>query len=149
MKNLIANLLFIAFLATHLFGQNSDLAEVEFLIGTWKMDGKESFEKWTKKDNRLLGKSYKFINEQEKVSETLEIKKQGDQLVYTATVFDQNEAKGVTFILKSTKDKNHSFENPNHDFPKKIQYKIVNPNKLLVSVLGEGDKGFSFYMNRQ
>jgi hypothetical protein len=149
MNNLIANLLFIAILSTPIFGQKADLAEVEFLIGTWKTEDKESFEKWSKQDTKFIGKSFKLINGQERVSETLEIKRQGEYLVYTATVFDQNDAKGIPFILKSTEDKKYSFENPNHDFPKKIQYKIVNPNKLLISVLGAGDKGFSFYLNRQ
>ncbi len=65
------------------------------------------------------------------------------------TVFNQNDGKGIPFTLKSLEKNLFSFENPQHDFPKKIQYKILNSNELYVSVLGEKDKGFSYKLMKQ
>ena len=149
MKVFILVLILITINSSTINSQKTNLQDLHFLIGTWKMEGKDNYEKWIKLNDELIGKSFKMIKGQEQVSETIEIMIQGTHIVYTPTVFDQNDAKGIPFILKLTKEKNYSFENPDHDFPKKIQYKILNKNKLLVSVLGEDDKGFSYKLIRQ
>ena len=149
MKKINYIFILLFFISTAGWAQKADLEQVNFLIGTWKMEGKDNFEIWIKPNDKLIGKSYKMIKGQEQVSETIEIMVQESHIVYTPTVFDQNEAKGIPFVLKLSKEKNYSFENPNHDFPKKIQYKILNKNKLLVSVLGQDDKGFSYKLIRQ
>ena len=131
------------------YGQNSDLRQVEFLIGTWKMEGKESYESWEKKDDILTGLSYKIENKQKTISEKIEIKMVGDQIIYAPTVFDQNDGKAILFKLESFEQSLFSFENPAHDFPKKIQYQILSKNELYVSVLGEKDEGFSYKLIRQ
>ena len=145
-NSILVALMFISFSAC---GQNANLEEVEFLVGTWKIEGKQNYESWAKEDNRLTGQSYKIENGQKVVSETIELKKVENQIVYTAKVFDQNEGKSIPFILKSSKNDLFSFENPTHDFPKKIQYQILNEHKLYVSVLGEDDKGFSYHLIKQ
>ena len=90
-----------------------------------------------------------MVNGQEQVSETIEINVQGHNIVYTPTVFDQNDGIPIPFILKTLKENEFSFENPKHDFPKKIQYNILTKNELFVSVLGENDKGFSYKLMKQ
>ncbi len=129
--------------------QNNSLQHVDFLIGTWKKEGKESYESWVKKDDKFQGQSYKIKDGQKFVSENIEVTLVGDQIMYTPTVFNQNDGKGIPFTLKSLEENLFSFENPKHDFPKKIQYKILNSNELYVSVLGEKDKGFSYKLMKQ
>lgn len=148
MEKINCKFLLLFFISTAIWAQKADLEELDFLVGTWKMEGKDNYENWIKSDNKLIGKSFKLINGQEKVSETIEITLQENHIVYTPTVFDQNDAKGIPFILESAHKKNYSFENPDHDFPKKIQYKILSKSELLVTVLGENDKGFSFKLIR-
>lgn len=130
-------------------GQNSDLDHVTFLIGTWKMEGKENYESWDKIDNALNGQSYKIENGQKYVSEKIEIRVVNNNTVYTPTVFDQNEGKGIPFELKMLDAITYSFENSEHDFPKKIQYRILDKDTLFISVLGENDKGFSYKLIRK
>lgn len=129
--------------------QKGELEELSFLIGTWKIEGKESYETWNKKDGKFTGESYKFVNGKEIVTEKLELTIEDDQIIYTPTVFDQNEGKGIPFVLNLSRDSLYSFENMQHDFPKKIQYRILNKNELYVSVLGEKDEGFSYRLIRQ
>lgn len=132
----------------NLSAQKIDFQDVNFLTGTWKVDGKESYETWTQEKDQLNGYSYKIENGQKKVTESLIIKVVDDDMVYIATVFDQNKAQGVPFKLNYL-EKNHlSFENPGHDFPKKIQYKLINDLEIVVQVLGENDEGYSFKMSR-
>lgn len=121
-----------------------------FLIGTWKVDGKETYERWqTVEDLYLTGESYKMVDGEEQVTETLTLKVYRGKLIYTATVPDQNDGKGVEFILNPIDEKTFSFENSQHDFPQKIIYKLIHSDILYVQVLGEGDQGFSFHMYRQ
>ncbi|TRX59988.1 hypothetical protein FNH22_08005 [Fulvivirga sp. M361] len=131
------------------YSQHKDLQQVEFLLGTWKMEGKESYESWEKKNDILTGVSYKIENRQKTVSEKIEVKMVGGQIIYAPTVFDQNDGKAIPFKLESLEQNLFSFENPEHDFPKKIQYQILSDNELYVSVLGEKDEGFSYKLIRQ
>lgn len=77
------------------------------------------------------------------------IKKIGDQFVFEATVPDQNDGKTIQFILNTEVDTLYSFENDNHDFPKKIQYKKMGTNQLKVNVLGAEESGFSYIQIKQ
>ncbi|MBG6131535.1 hypothetical protein IWQ47_003146 [Aquimarina sp. EL_43] len=130
-------------------GQKVNLHKVDFLIGTWKMEGKENYEIWKKTDNQLVGEAFKISNKQKHISEKLEIKLVDAHIVYIATVLNQNEGKGISFTLKQPEENLFSFENMKHDFPKKIRYKTLNKNELFVSVLGNDDKGFSYKLIRQ
>ncbi|AOW21079.1 DUF6265 family protein [Urechidicola croceus] len=129
--------------------KSTNLQQVEFLIGKWKMENKESYESWEKKEDKYSGQSYKFKNGEKVISENIELKIVENQIIYTPTVFDQNNGKGIPFKLNSSDQDLFSFENLEHDFPKKIQYRILSDDELYVSVLGENDKGFSFKLIRQ
>ncbi len=148
----IKNILIILLVANTCLSCNAqkNLENVEFLIGTWKMENKNTYESWQKvSDTEYKGKSYKLHEGQMQVSEFLTIKISDDKIIYEATVPNQNDGKTIPFELNmSTKDW-ISFENPNHDFPKKIQYKIIDDTKVQVNVSGEDDKGFSYYQLKQ
>lgn len=130
------------------FSSIPQTAKVDFLIGTWKVEGKETYEFWKKEGSALVGESYKKRGGQKYVSETLKIELKENKLVYTATVKNQNQGKGIPFTLLEMENGTYSFENADHDFPKKIQYQRIDKSTLKVSVLGEGDKGFSFQMKK-
>ena len=118
---------------------------VDFLAGTWKVKNKEQFEVWEKKSPDILqGYAYKWRDNKKIITETLSIKKLDNQLVYEATVPDQNEGKTIPFKLNREVKDCLSFENLLHDFPKKIQYKKISDKEILVRVLGENDPGFSY-----
>lgn len=121
----------------------------EFFNGTWQVDGKQTFEQWETCGDSFTGRGYRKTDDGEKTTETLEIRLIDGKIYYLATVPDQNDGQTVRFELTEFSDDQYTFENPLHDFPKKIIYKKEGPGILLVTVLGEGEKGFSFKMIRQ
>jgi hypothetical protein len=71
------------------------------------------------------------------------------KIVYTAIVQGQNNGQPVDFTLNPDVTGKYSFENPEHDFPKKIQYTPMGNATVLVEVSGEGGRGFSYMMAKQ
>lgn len=140
----------ICMLFTYSCKSQSIISELNNLQGTWKMENKSTYESWKKDDeNNLKGMSYKLNEGQKKITETLSISENNGKIIYKATVPNQNQGQTIAFVLNTKNDDLFSFENLAHDFPKKIQYKVITKDKLLVNVLGEGNKGFSYYLIRQ
>jgi len=121
----------------------------DFLSGTWKVEGRDRYEHWDRlNEQSLRGLSY-IVNENNMaVSEYLEIEQNGYEISYRATVLHQNEGKSVAFKLVRS-DSIFLFENPDHDFPKKIIYRKISADELFVSVTDGDKKGFSFTMTKQ
>jgi len=126
----------------------SKLEKLDFLGGTWQVEGKEQFEVWERNGDEFKGYGYKIKENKKLISETLAIKLLDDKIVYQATVANQNEGATISFQLNDIINDYYSFENAKHDFPKKIQYCKLSKNKVKVKVLGDENKGFSFVMNR-
>ena len=127
-----------------------DMSRADFLVGTWKIDGSDQYEVWEITDkNKLSGYAYKLQDGQENVTETLAIAFVDGNLVYEATVPNQNDGMTILFPLNNSINNYLSFENIEHDFPKKIQYKKITNDIVEVSVLGESDEGFNYRQIRQ
>jgi uncharacterized protein YciI len=138
--------LLILFIIELSFAQSS---YPDFLQGTWKMENKEIYEHWDKfNENTLKGFSYKLKDGQMFISEYLDITKANNEVIYTATVLKQNQGKEVSFKLTKT-DSTFTFENPNHDFPKKIGYQKLNDTEIFVKVSDGKQKGFAYKMKKQ
>lgn len=135
-----------------LFTMNTTFAQTnfpDFLEGTWKVENKEQYERWDKlNESSLRGFSYSMKNGQMIVSEYLEITELSSVITYSAAVLLQNQGKPIPFILTKT-DSVYSFENPAHDFPKKIAYHKKSDTEIFVQVSDGGKKGFSFTMHKQ
>ncbi|WP_297693319.1 DUF6265 family protein [uncultured Eudoraea sp.] len=143
-------LTYICILCLLLACSENKLSRIDFLIGTWKMEGKEQYENWELSNNKELnGYSYKFKDSQKIITETLSIKILENTVIFEATVPDQNEGKTIPFTLNNEIKDYLSFENIDHDFPKKIQYKRINENEIEVTVLGDEGKGFSYKQIKQ
>ena len=119
------------------------------LAGEWKHEKKDQFEIWEVEGNTLKGYGYILKNGEQKITETLTLQHVNDQWVYTPTVPTQNEGRGIPFVLNTEIDSLLSFENPDHDFPQKVQYKVLDKDRLEVRVKGDDDSGFSFIQIRQ
>ncbi|MCY1634835.1 DUF6265 family protein [Marinifilum sp. D737] len=125
-----------------------DVQSFHFLEGTWQVEGKQQFEKWEVKSNVLIGIGYQLVDGKQKVLESLVIKQIEGKVVYQATVFDQNQGATISFPLNESISDYYSFENLEHDFPKKIQYFKLSNGKLKVNIAGNNGRVFSFWMNR-
>lgn len=121
----------------------------DFLQGTWKMEARESYEHWDRLNNNTLkGFSYRVADGKISVSEYLDISRKGEQIAYTATVLNQNGGEGIRFELTES-DSVYVFENPNHDFPKRIVYRKLSETELSVSVSDGAQRGFAYKLIRQ
>lgn len=142
-----ASICLIILLLVHCENKKSEL---DFLIGTWKIEDKEQYEVWKKNDeNGLIGHSYTLDNDKKMISETLSLKKIDNQIIYEATVLNQNDGKPIQFRLNNDITAYFSFENDKHDFPKKIQYEKIGNYKIKVTILGDKNKGFSYVQIKQ
>ncbi|MBN2395104.1 MAG: hypothetical protein JXC36_01425, partial [Candidatus Atribacteria bacterium] len=113
------------------------------------MENKEIYEHWDKlNENTLKGFSYNLSDGQMFITEYLDITKNGKEVIYTATVLMQNEGKGVNFKLTEA-DSTFTFENPNHDFPKKIVYRKLTDSEIFVQVSDGKQIGFEYKMQKQ
>jgi len=120
-----------------------------FLQGTWKMEGKETYEHWDRlNSNSLKGFSYEIKNGQITISEYLDISRTENDIIYTATVINQNQGKEISFNLTQT-DSVYTFENPDHDFPKKIVYKKLSETEIVVQVSDGKQKAFAYKMEKR
>jgi uncharacterized protein YciI len=120
----------------------------EFLLGTWKMENKDVYEHWDKlNENTLKGFTYKLKSGQMHISEYLDIRKDKKKIIYSATVLKQNSGKAVDFTCIKT-DSTYTFENPHHDFPKKIVYQRLNETEIYVQVSDGKQKGFAYKMQK-
>lgn len=116
-------------------------------IGTWKMEQGEVFEHWdVLSAESMKGISYRLEGDRMIITEYLDITRQGDDVIYSAVVIGQNDGKGVDFRM-SRVDNTFIFANPDHDFPKKIEYSLINESELFVKVSGNG-REFSYNMKR-
>lgn len=138
-----------AALLTFLTSYSQSINDLEFLVGTWKVEGKETYEVWKKTSNELTGSSYTIKNGEKIVTENLFIKTLNGNIVYEAMVLNQNEGKPIAFTLNSNTANGYSFENPTHDFPTKIIYRKISNSEMTVEVLGADDQGFSLKFIRQ
>jgi len=128
----------------------SKLQEMSFLLGTWKVENKESYESWEMVKNQdMKGYNYKIKAGEKVISENLLIKMKNGLIVYEATVLNQNDGQTIPFTLNTNDSEWVSFENSMHDFPKKIQYMKLSKDTLQVQVLGERDQGVSYKLVRQ
>lgn len=123
------------------------IADLEWIIGT-RSSAQENmliYESWSKTNDELLsGKSYYTENGDTMLLETIEIKQIDGELFYCPAVSNQNNGQAIEFKLTSKKPNELVFENPEHDFPKKIVY-IQEGNNINAWIEGDGKK-IKFYM---
>jgi hypothetical protein len=101
--------------------------------GTWVMKTKVSAicEEWKMKNNlQLTSRAYRVKGKDTVQQETVLLSVQGNDIYYTSTVPNQNDAKPVPFKLVEAKGMKFTFSNPEHDFPQRIIYEFVNKDSL-------------------
>lgn len=118
----------------------TQLETANWLIGKWgnSENGMDVTEIWTKEnDSVYTGISYAIRDKKDTVSlERIRLEKQKDKLVYIPVVKDQNAGEVVKFTLTSSEEQKLVFENPEHDFPQKISYKLITEDSLLAEISG-------------
>ena len=120
--------------------------EFAWLIGTWQEGGKKSFEVWKQDGTSLHAVSFKINDKGEKVAseEIRLIKKSGAFYFIPDIAGDQGP---IEFKISSFDKNSFVAENPSHDFPKKIIYKLTDQNHLQVFIQDD-HKSIPFYFKK-
>lgn len=130
------------------------LEQTNWLIGTWENASDEGLltEHWKKEnDSMYFGESYLIIGEDTVFSEKITLMQDQKELYYIPTVNNQNDGKPVKFKLSSCSEKQLVFVNPKHDFPQKIEYRLITNDSLVAEISGKVDgktKAETFPMKR-
>jgi hypothetical protein len=117
----------------------AELQKASWLIGTWENNATagNSTERWEKKNDSIFtGICFMIIGSDTVSYETICLEQKGTALFYIPTVKNQNEGESVRFELTSSTTEQLVFENPTHDFPRKITYTQITNDSLLAVVSG-------------
>ena len=118
--------------------------ELRVLDGTWFMptDRGDRLEIWRiADDSTLIGRGIRIKpeNGDTVTLENLRIEYRRDTVTYIAIARGQNNNQPVRFVLTNADYDGYVFENPAHDDPQKIVYRLLGRRELQVNT--EGKKG--------
>ena len=112
----------------------------DWLLGTWKINNSKNLiiETWKKQNDSLYIGFSGFVKAKDTIpEETVELKKVGMDWFYIPTTLNQNNGNPVLFKLIINKDKEFICENTEHDFPQRINYRLVGTATLFASIEGK------------
>ena len=114
-----------------------------WLEGEWKTNNKSGFAGeswWLENDTLLSGQGLVHVAGQLRVMEEISVFISQGNIYYGATVSDQNKGKQVIFKATHISEGHLVFENPQHDFPTRIVYKLKDQNTLDVNISGRDEE---------
>jgi hypothetical protein len=133
--------LFVVFLffacQSRVGNQYTQLSKTSWLIGSWQKQSAKGIltESWQRlDDSTFVGQSFFVSNNDTLSSESIRLEQRKGKLYYIPTVVDQNDGNAVVFTQTNLTDSSVTFENPEHDFPKKIYYRFQKPDSLFAEV---------------
>ena len=148
MKNTVFSILILVLLASvscnkydakgNLIKEYNELAKAKWLEGEWeKTDSLGTLKEiWIpKNDSTFAGQSYYTIH-----NEQIELIQDQDHLIYSATVKGENNNTAIPFQLTKDEDSLLIFENPKHDYPQKLEYRLLKNKGISIIVSGK-EKG--------
>jgi hypothetical protein len=151
----ISNVFLFVFLMSSLWTsasavETNSLTGFDWLLGEWIADGngKTTKEIWKKVSANTFEGSALLIDKitgEEKTTETLRLVCMSGEKYYIAKV-GHNELP-IAFKLVTEDGRTSVFENKSHDFPKRIEYRLVNGDSLNVTV-GGGEKNFTIMFKK-
>lgn len=153
-KQIIQFLILILFITNMAESQEKTaMQKLLWIVDSWvspDMGESRSYEEWKVTGENLYEGSSKTVKDGAVTfSESLKIENTPDGIYYVADV-PHNPAP-VKFLLTNVSDTSAVFENPEHDFPKKITY-ILEEGNLHAFIEGPGKDGntkkIDFYFNK-
>ena len=156
MKVIIAFGFLLMFLPSPGDQQPSKLHSLKWMIGDWQMQTRKGqmIESWEmKNDSTFTGKSFMLEADGSKhMLENIEIVYRMHEMFYIPTVENQNNRKPVKFTLLINNNNSFTAVNNEHDYPKKISYRLYG-NDSLHAKIDDGEdvpvKFSNFYFTRK
>jgi Domain of unknown function (DUF6265) len=134
---------------------NKKFRKLYALEGVWKMNTRRGAlcEEWKKvHDNYLQSTGYIIKGTDTIINESVALTNTPKGIFYTSTVQDQNNKKAIAFKMTTSSNNKFVFENPEHDFPKRIVYELVSADSLY-AYIDDGTEDLkkrrNFYYKRQ
>ncbi|HUF08480.1 MAG TPA: DUF6265 family protein [Rhodothermales bacterium] len=122
----------------------STVADLGWMSGCWTTDGEEGdsymSEQWTKPLGMMLGTNRTVREGSVGAYEFLKIEEREGEIYYVAR--PSGAIDETPFKLTNLTDSTATFENPEHDFPKKLVYSLSADGVLTARVEGD-DGGFN------
>jgi uncharacterized protein DUF6265 len=134
-----------------IFTSAPTLSDISWISGDWQTEpgGRRQIEEhWTKvAGESMLGMSRTVAGDKTVEFEYLRIEQRADGIYYVA--HPKARCPGTDFKLTRATATEAVFENPQHDFPKRIIYRKTADDALTASIDGgEGTKSLSFVFKR-
>lgn len=128
------------------------LQSVAWLLGDWRGGSGDNIllESWVEispKTFEGLGETRSKAGNMLQSHEMLRLLDMDGEIFYLAKV--GHNALPVAFKLSQCSDMNAVFDNPDHDFPQKLVYRLAGKDRLSVTVSDGNDKGFTIYFRRR
>jgi hypothetical protein len=132
-------------------GECDSLADLRWMIGHWTADGDRTMfnESWTEATALTFegtGVEQSKPDGAAKGGEALRLVEMSDGVFYISKVA-HNELP-IAFRLSSCNGDSYIFENPAHDFPRRLEYRRDGEDRLVVTVSDGGDRGFTLEFRR-
>lgn len=112
------------------------ITDFAWLAGCWdgSSGGRESLEQWMKPSGQtMLGMSRTVVNGKTVAYEFIQLREQEGEILYIAKPSGQAEA---SFKLVQYSNHEAVFENPQHDFPQRIIYRLEKDGSLAAAIEG-------------
>lgn len=117
----------------------NNIQQFKWLLGNWEMKNDEGVitEHWRLVNDTLMDGQSDFLKGDSVIPfETIRMFYSDHNFYYEAKAAGQNEEQPVAFKLSSYSDAGFVAENPEHDFPKRITYKLINKDSIHAFVDG-------------
>jgi hypothetical protein len=146
LKTILASLI----LLTSFSVENPTLADLSWMSGDWQTaaGGRRQIEEhWTAAaGGSMMGVSRTVAGDKTVEFEYLRIEQREDGIYYVA--HPKARCPGTDFKLTRASASEAVFENPQHDFPKRIIYRKTDDGLTASIDAGEGSKGMSFVFKK-
>jgi len=146
LKTILASLI----LLTSFSVENPTLADLSWMSGDWQTaaGGRRQIEEhWTAAaGGSMMGVSRTVAGDKTVEFEYLRIEQREDGIYYVA--HPKARCPGTDFKLTRASATEAVFENPQHDFPKRIIYRKTDDGLTASIDAGEGSKGMSFVFKK-
>jgi hypothetical protein len=123
-----------------LIKEYEQIDNASWLLGNWEKSDSLGIltESWQAlDDSTFVGQSFFVTPRKDTVhKETMELMQKDDFLIYTATVKGENKDEPTRFQLTENADSLLVFENPKHDYPKKIRYELKVDKRVTITISG-------------
>jgi hypothetical protein len=136
---------------THALADDEVIHRLAWLAGCWEQGVGESLtqEQWmAPRGGTMMGMSRTVSNGATVAFEFLRIEERNGRLFYIANPSGQPEAE---FAQSDLSDSSVTFSDPTHDFPQRIQYRLLEDGSIMARIEGESQgetRGVDFPMRR-